>query len=465
MKGKINLFGMIAEPVQLTAVVFAVRTDWTHPFLSQLRLLAATISTPFSSSSYDAAVKGMYAAIFLVIVVLGTLFYVGFRMKFSHLSPVTALRFLRMVVLFFVTALFMPIVGHLLLFCVIAPVGPDGTWTFVAFPDEPLSIPLLVLGAGMMLLFVAICLPVSLVYVDVEGAFARHDGRVDASILVCKILLMVSNLMVPALGRSFTDVTKLVVALYLVGMMVNSVPYSLDTVANDLRTASFSVFLWFNVCHLLSYSVPQAILNDILLMGIAPSMLLGRFAVRYRAGRVLRSFPSCAALVPVVTGSEEEPASLQVVLSNRMSDVNMVVSSMMKDESVDMLVRQRCSQWVYKRAMQCQGESAKFWVDYFSFCHMNGMSCEVRMNSSSPSSLDVRFAVYRYSFEKKRAQAGAGVGTVKYLDMSKAMKTAQKYHQEAYREIKVFWALLLSSKCNIDTVLTQLARIGAWSRA
>jgi len=96
-------------------------------------------------------------------------------------------------------------------------------------------------------------------------------------------------------------------------------------------------------------------------------------------------------------------------------------------------------QWLYTRAAGDLGESGRFWLSILNTHHFYGQNLPVRMSASSAikvNSLDLRYCLFRYLFERRRQQLAEGVGTVRYLDLSKALRAAQKYHRKALREMQ-----------------------------
>jgi hypothetical protein len=102
----------------------------------------------------------------------------------------------------------------------------------------------------------------------------------------------------------------------------------------------------------------------------------------------------------------------------------------------DLLLRQKgpsleerlqVAHWIYARLYAAHPESSRLWVGYFNFCHEHHVESRMRMNATTigrVNSLDLRFALFRYLFEKRRSQVGAGLGTIKYLDFTKSLRTA-----------------------------------------
>ncbi|KAA0156042.1 hypothetical protein FNF29_01460 [Cafeteria roenbergensis] len=125
--------------------------------------------------------------------------------------------------------------------------------------------------------------------------------------------------------------------------------------------------------------------------------------------------------------------------------------------------------WLYQRAVAEQGDSSRLWTSYFNFVHWADTASRLRMTAASLArinSLDLRFAVFRYLFEKRRSQVGQGQSTVRYLDLSKSMRAATVYHGKAYREIKAFWLSIMSrgGRPPMDKVRASLHRIGEAER-
>jgi hypothetical protein len=86
--------------------------------------------------------------------------------------------------------------------------------------------------------------------------------------------------------------------------------------------------------------------------------------------------------------------------------------------------------------------------------------CRCHTPSPPPIAPCARFSVFRYLFEKRRAVAGAGLGTIRYLDLSTSLRTAQVYQAKTFKEIRGLWTLLLAGPPAADKLAAHLERLG-----
>lgn len=95
-------------------------------------------------------------------------------------------------------------------------------------------------------------------------------------------------------------------------------------------------------------------------------------------------------------------------------------------------------QWLYSHAARHLQEKGLFWLSMLNVHHFFGQALPVRMSASAAAKinmLDIRYCFFRYLFERRRQQLANGVGTVRYLDLSKSLRSAQHYHRIAMEEL------------------------------
>jgi len=69
------------------------------------------------------------------------------------------------------------------------------------------------------------------------------------------------------------------------------------------------------------------------------------------------------------------------------------------------------AQWLYARAYALKPESSRLFTSYFNFCHEHHLDAHLRLTSTTMAkvnTLDLRFTLFRFLFEKRRSQIGAG---------------------------------------------------------
>jgi len=122
-------------------------------------------------------------------------------------------------------------------------------------------------------------------------------------------------------------------------------------------------------------------------------------------------------------------------------------------------------QWLYTRASKDLGESGRFWLSILNTHHFFGQALPIRMSAAASikiSSMDLRYCLFRYLFERRRQQLAEGVGTVRYLDLSKSLRSAQLFHRRALREMKAFMHIMEGTNSpGPDKVRDAVAKIGA----
>ena len=112
LQAVVELVSFALEPLQLAATAFHLAhfhfEAAEFPVAHGLQQVALTAATVFQGHAYEDSRSDLYVAIAFVAVVLATLAYVGGRLTWTSSSPNKALAFLRLIVLFLLTYLFMP---------------------------------------------------------------------------------------------------------------------------------------------------------------------------------------------------------------------------------------------------------------------------------------------------------------------------------------------------------------------
>ena len=89
-------------------------------------------------------------------------------------------------------------------------------------------------------------------------------------------------------------------------------------------------------------------------------------------------------------------------------------------------------QWLYTKGSKDLGESGRFWLSILNTHHFFGQALPIHMSAAAAikiSSMDMRYCLFWYLFERRRQQLAEGMGTVRYLDLSKSLRTAQRFHR------------------------------------
>lgn len=122
-------------------------------------------------------------------------------------------------------------------------------------------------------------------------------------------------------------------------------------------------------------------------------------------------------------------------------------------------------QWLYTKASKELGESGRFWLSILNTHHFFGQTLPVRMSAAAAikvSSMDLRYCLFRYLFERRRQQLAEGVGTVRYLDLSKSLRSAQQFHKRTLKEMRNFLQIMVGTTApGTQKVQDAVSRIGA----
>jgi hypothetical protein len=482
---------------------------------------SSLLSNPFTGASdFPTSRIDFWVCLALVSATLITFLYVGYRLSFSSTSPENALIFLRLVAMVESTVLFMPTVEVLMRYMLFHNLG-NGL-EYLGFPGQPVEAGFATGAWILFVLFFPTCVLIAGTAVDVDGIFGQSHGRAEFASLIIKLVLVLVVQLTSVLGQIAAAFIKLILAFVLLWVLVREQPYNVKS-SGMFRSGGAGMFVWASFVEVMaSLGASVNSLAGVFLLGLVPGMAAGAYLSARRWTAVTAKLPSAARLWELIDSEEANKATLDalIVLDNP-TDLDIAVRHVLtppgevsgfiqekndkwllgilgirgipaSNDNVDAhglndrdvsrrgetvaqighkLVRigpdERIflAHWMFQRAVAEQGDSSRLWTSYFNFVHWSGSGSRMRLSAASLArinSLDLRFAVFRYLFEKRRAQVGQGQSTIRYLDLSKSSRTAAVYHQKAYREIKAFWKTLtaVGPSMTLDKLRAALQRIG-----
>lgn len=470
LQDKISTLAFIVEPIQLLATNFAItavvapalafdaNTQVVSSFIAETARLA---SNPFTGSNhFPTSLIDFWICMALTLATLITFGYVGYKLSFSSTSPETALLALRIVAMVEATVLFMPNVEVFMRYMLIhSPNGSDHPVEYIAFPGEAVDVGLVIGSWLLFVVFFPCCVIIATVAVDVQGVFGQSHGRAELSILVIKLLLVLTVQMTPVMGIIAAAFIKFFLSLVLLWTMLRFMPYNV-LIANQFRAGGIAMFVYVSIVEVAAaINLIGNSAGDFFLLGVIPAAMFGSYLAARRWHSVTNKMPSAGRLWEMVEQEDrydrvlsgmlvlDTPTDLDIAVrhvltaSNEMSgyirdkndlgilralgwrvgsessgsaghddsdaaqslgglrrgpDVAQVDGRLLRMGSEE---RYFLVHWLYQRAAAEQGDTSRLWTAYFNFVHWGNTGSRMRMSAAALArinSLDLRFAVFRY---------------------------------------------------------------------